>query len=131
VSVPVPVTGYTSIKERLEPTFNLADAIQSQREQLFLKQLPVPLKPLLNFQEAVRNEPQRGILFSLNDYLELIDYTGRIVRPGKRGSIPDRQPTILQRLGLTTDEWLAEATEFEARYQDNRRAHLDRRRSAA
>ncbi|GGY61204.1 hypothetical protein [Marinobacter zhanjiangensis] len=89
------------------------------------------LKPLLNFEEAVRNEPQRGILFSLNDYLELVDYTGRIAKPDKRGCIPEHKPLILKRLGLTPDEWLTEATEFEVRYQDNRRAHLDRRRSAA
>lgn len=122
---------HTSIKERLAPTFNLSEAIQTQTEQLFLRQFPVALKPLINFEEAVRNEPQRGILFSLNDYLELVDYTGRMVKPGKRGSIPDHLPPILSRLELTTDEWLAEATEFEARYQDNRRAHLDRQRSAA
>ena len=46
--------------------------------------------------------PSGGILCSLNDYLELI-----------------------------TDEWLAEATKFEARYQHNCRAHLDRRRAVA
>ena len=122
---------HTSIKERLAPTFDLSEAIHRQVEQLFLKQFPVPLKPLLNFEEAVRNEPQRGILFSLNDYLELVDYTGRIIKPGKRGSIPEHLPPILGRLELTPDDWLVEATEFEARYQDNRRAHLDRRRSAA
>ena len=122
---------HTSIKERLAPTFNLSEAIQTQIEQRFLRQFPVPLKPLLNFEEVVRNEPQRGILFSLNDYLELVDYTGRIVKPGKRGSIPEHLPPILSRLELSVDDWLAEAMEFEARYQENRRAHLDRRRSAA
>ena len=122
---------YTSIRERLSPQFSLEEAIQAQSEQLFLKQFPLPLKPLLDFEGAVRNETQRGILFSLSDYLELVDYTGRIINPNKRGHIPQHQPTILKRLGLSTDEWLAEATEFEARYQDNRRAHLDRRRSAA
>ncbi|WP_328186057.1 hypothetical protein [Marinobacter sp. OP 3.4] len=122
---------HTSIQERIAPRFNLSEAIQTQSEQLFLKQFPLPLKPLLNFEDAVRNEPQKGILFSLNDYLELVDYTGRIIRPNKRGHIPENQPPILTRLGLTTEEWLVEATEFEDRYQANRRDHLDRRRSAA
>ncbi|WP_227663044.1 hypothetical protein [Marinobacter daqiaonensis] len=117
---------YTSIKERLVPRFNLSDAIQAQSEQLFLKQFPLPLKPLLLFEGVVRNEPQLGILFSLSDYLELVDYTGRILNPNKRGHIPEDQPPILKRLGLSTDEWLVEATEFEARYRDNRWAHLDR-----
>ncbi|MFC4260058.1 transposase [Marinobacter lacisalsi] len=122
---------YTSIKERLAPRFDLAEAIQSQSEQLFLKQFPIPLKPLLTFEEAVRNEPQMGILFSLNDYLELVDFTGRIIHPNKRGHILEHQPPILKRLELSTEEWLAEATEFEDRYHNNRRAHLERRRSAA
>ncbi|GGY81498.1 transposase [Marinobacter zhanjiangensis] len=122
---------YTSIKERLSPRFDLAEAIQSQSEQLFLKQFPLPLKPLLNFEGAIRNESQMGILFSLSDYLELVDFTGRIIHPNKRGHIPEHQPPILKRLELSTEEWLAEATEFEDRYHDNRRAHLDRRRSAA
>ena len=122
---------YTSIRERITPGFNLAEAIQTQAEQLFLKQFPLPLKPLLNFEGAVRNEPQRGILFSLSDYLELVDYTGRLIHPDKRGHIPAQQPPILKRLGLTTEEWLVEATEFEDRYQANRRDHLDRRRTAA
>ncbi|MFC4259071.1 transposase [Marinobacter lacisalsi] len=122
---------YTSIQERIAPRFNLAEAVQSQSEQFFLKQFPLPLKPLLNFEGAARHEPQRGILFSLNDYLELVDYTGRIINSDKRGQIQENQPPILKRLELSTEEWLAEATEFEDRYHDNRRAHLDRRRSAA
>ncbi|MFL1485103.1 hypothetical protein [Marinobacter sp. LN3S78] len=95
-----------------------------------MKQFRLPVKPLLNFEGAIRNQPQWGILFSLNDYLELVDYTGRIINPNKRGHIPEHQPPILKRLGLSTEEWLAEATEFEDRFHDNRLAHLDRRRSA-
>lgn len=122
---------HTSIQERVAPKFNLAEAVQSQSEQLFLKQFPLPLKPLLNFEAATRNEPQLGILFSLSDYLELVDYTGRIINLDKRGHIPEHQPPILQRLELSIEDWVAEATEFEDRYHDNRRAHLDRRRSVA
>ncbi|MFC4259849.1 transposase [Marinobacter lacisalsi] len=121
---------HTSIQERIAPRFNLSEAIQSQSEQLFLRQFPLPLRPLLDFEGAVTNEPQRGILFSLCDYLELVDFTGRIIPPSKRGYIPEHQPPILKRLELSTEEWLAEASEFEERYPGNRRAHLDRRRSA-
>ncbi|WP_328186054.1 hypothetical protein [Marinobacter sp. OP 3.4] len=92
---------HTSIQERIAPRFNLSEAIQTQSEQLFLKQFPLRLKPLLNFEGAVRNETQRGILFGLTDYLELVDFTGRIINPNKRGYIPENQPPILTRLGLT------------------------------
>lgn len=122
---------YTSIKERITPRFSLTEAIQAQTEQAFLKQFPLPLKPLVAFDGTARNELQHGILFSLQDYLELVDATGRMLNPNKRGHIPDILPPILKRLELDFDEWLTEATEFEGRYQDNRRAHLDRRRPAA
>jgi hypothetical protein len=122
---------HTSIRERLTHPFNLTQAIQAQTEQQFLNDFPVPLKPLLQFEESIRNEPQHGILFTLEDYLALVDYTGRLIHPTKRGSIAEHTPPILQRLGLSPDEWLTEATEFEARYRDNQRAHLKRRRSAA
>lgn len=122
---------YTSIKERITPGFNLAEAIQAQTEQQFLRQFPLPLKPLVAFEGTARNGPQHGILFTLQDYLELVDVTGRILNPDKRGRIPETLPPVLKRLELDLDEWLTEASEFEARYQDNRRAHLDRRRPAA
>lgn len=38
-----------------------------------------------------------GILFSAVDYLELIDYTGRIVKEGKRGTANQLTPPILKK----------------------------------
>ncbi|MFC4258563.1 hypothetical protein ACFOZ5_05870 [Marinobacter lacisalsi] len=66
---------HTSIKERLAPQFDLSQAIQNQLDSGYLRQFPVSLKPLLNFKGNERNDMQRGILFSLRDYLELVDYT--------------------------------------------------------
>jgi REP element-mobilizing transposase RayT len=122
---------HTSIKERIAPIFDLAAAIQSQVEQQFLYQFPVALKPLARFEGGERADNGRGILFSLKDYLELVDQTGRVLRPGKRGAIAEAQLPILERLGLDFDDWLSEATEFESRYQANQRAHHRRRRTAA
>ena len=96
---------HTSIKERLAPQINLAHAIQNQLDSGHLRQFPVSLKPLLNFEGSERDGVQRGILFSLRDYLELVDYTGRLIHPAKRGTIPAHTPPILARLGLTPDEW--------------------------
>lgn len=122
---------HTSIKERLTRQFKLSEAIQTQIESGYLRQFPIALKPLLNFEGNERSEYQRGILFSLQDYLELVDYTGRLIHPTKRGSIPATTPPILTRLGLPPDEWLQEACEFEARYAQNLRAEQGRRRRAA
>ena len=43
---------------------------------------------------------------TLDEYLELLDWTGRQLDPGKRGVIPDSTPPILERLGIKTDGWL-------------------------
>jgi hypothetical protein len=41
----------------------------------------------------------------LDAYLELLDWSGRLVRTGKRGSIPSHQAPILTRLGIKADCW--------------------------
>jgi len=47
-----------------------------------------------------------GIAFALKDYLELADWTGRIVRDDKRGSIAANTPAILKKLQLDKDTWM-------------------------
>jgi len=41
-----------------------------------------------------------GIPFTLSDYLELVDWSGRIIREDKKGHIPEHLPDILQRLDI-------------------------------
>lgn len=116
-------SNYTSIKERIEPQFNLAEAIQSQTEQQTLNEFTLPLKPLLGFEGVIRNGDQRGILFSFEDYLELVDSTGRISRDDKRGAIDERALPILERLSLDPDRWCERAIAFEATYADYRKEY--------
>ena len=79
---------HTSIKERLKPSFNLEKAIAEQVEQGSLRSFDnMTLKPLAHFEGNLKNTEQNGVLFSLKDYLELVDFTGRIIRPRKRGAI--------------------------------------------
>lgn len=110
------VSDYTSIKERIAPRFDLAGAVREQVGLQALLQFDLPVKPLTQFEGSVTKEEQAGILFSLEDYLELVDYTGRCIRSDKRGSIPDHLPPILHRLTLDHDTWLANATRFEKDY---------------
>ncbi|MGY0216268.1 transposase [Endozoicomonadaceae bacterium StTr2] len=44
--------------------------------------------------------------YTLYDYLELTDWSGRAVRVDKKGSISTELPPILVRLGINPDEWL-------------------------
>jgi REP element-mobilizing transposase RayT len=118
---------YTSVRERIQPRFNLADAIKNQTEQKTLNNFTAPLKPLLGFEERIHQGFQRGVLFCLKDYLTLVDETGRITRKGKRGAIAPNLSPILARLNLDPDRWCERATAFEATYGDYRK---ERRRAA-
>ena len=51
------------------------------------------------------------------DYLELVDWTGRIIREDKSGHILDSEPTIATRLSLQNDQWLTRAIHFEENYR--------------
>ena len=42
----------------------------------------------------------------LDDYLTLVDETGRLLRSDKRGAIPARLAPILERLDIDVDRWL-------------------------
>ncbi|MRI33517.1 transposase [Endozoicomonas sp. OPT23] len=83
---------YTSIKERIEK--NAQPALGKDK-----------LTALKAFQ-AQGGNPDTTIPFQLNDYLELVDWTGRAVRQDKRGYIPEDVPSVLQRLNIDSEEWL-------------------------
>ena len=82
---------YTSVKER-----------GAQARENTVKKQPDQLKPL----RSQGQNPDTAIPFTLGSYLELVDWTGRIVRQDKRGSIPAGIPLILERLRIDPDEWL-------------------------
>ena len=54
-----------------------------------------------------------GIPFSLQDYLTLVDETGRILRDDKRGAINPTTTSILTRLHINNESWLKLTTNFE------------------
>jgi REP element-mobilizing transposase RayT len=60
----------------------------------------VPLRSFLSQGAETTTIPYR-----LDDYLELVDWTGRAIRSDKDGSIDDRLPPITQRLNIDADAW--------------------------
>jgi REP element-mobilizing transposase RayT len=118
---------HTSIKERINPCFHQEKAVNAQIEQEALLQFNVTLKPLLKFDGAIKQEEQCGILFCFEDYLALVDFTGRAIHPKKRGHIAHHLPNILQRLNLDVNAWLEQATQFEKQYE---KRHSRRRQKA-
>ena len=57
-----------------------------------------------------------GLPFVLADYLELVDWTGRIMRSDKRGAMDPALPPILGRLGLERENWNILTTDFESQF---------------
>jgi hypothetical protein len=49
---------------------------------------------------------KRAAPFAFEEYLELVDWTGRAVRAGKRGHIPSQHAKILDRLGIDAERFI-------------------------
>jgi hypothetical protein len=107
-------SSHTSIRERIKPEFDLQQAIDDQIECGDILDFKAPLKPLLPFENRVTHEPQTGILLNFEEYLALVDWTGRIIRSDKRGHIGSVLPSILARFQITTDQWRINTTQFES-----------------
>ena len=77
-----------------------------------------PVTPrLLPFIEAEHQHALDHLPFNLNDYLELIDTTGRLVVTGKRGFIRGQQPRLLDPLNVEPRHWLDMVTQLQAHYE--------------
>jgi len=64
-----------------------------------------------------RKQIPQGIAFTLKDYIELVDWTGRIIRSDKRGAIPEHLPPIHNRLNQDAENWLYVKQNFESRFK--------------
>ena len=54
--------------------------------------------------------------YTLIDYFELVDSTGRIIREDKRGAISSSAANILCELGLDENTWIERVSHFEAKF---------------
>jgi hypothetical protein len=106
-------SSHTSIRERLQPEFNSQQAIDDQTQCGDLLDFKTTLKPMLHFENRMINETQTGIPFNFEEYLALVDWTGRIIRSDKRGHIDNPVPPILNRLHITPEQWRINSTQFE------------------
>jgi len=86
---------HTSIQQRIKKAIN---AQQPGRRD----QQPEALFP---FSGYPRKDMPQGLPFQLNDYLELVDWSGRILRDDKKGAAPDHLPGILQRLDMDAKQF--------------------------
>jgi REP element-mobilizing transposase RayT len=70
---------------------------------------PTELLPFIDNEKL--NQP-KGINFSLKDYLELVDETGKIIRDDKRGVVSAHATKILTRLNISAANWIKITSEF-------------------
>ena len=96
---------HTSIQERVVVASSLGEGSDLQP------------KHLLPFVGNPRRDMPKGLPFRLSDYLELVDWTGRVLRDDKRGAIPSHLPPILERLQIDPRYWLHMVRHFEGRFK--------------
>ncbi len=103
------VSEFTSIKQRIDYINDKAvDNYTDSGEQ------PAFLMPFID--SEYHNQPS-GLNFNLDDYLQLVDITGRSIRQNKRGHIESTLPNILNRLNINPDRWAILATQFEQQFK--------------
>lgn len=100
---------FTSIQERLRM---LAKQLK-QKKSVNKAQQP---KHLMPFKTTSQNHRMPMIDFRLKDYLDLVDSTGRVIREGKRGAIPQKILPILTRLHLNPKEWVIMVEQLQNRF---------------
>ncbi|NNF16408.1 MAG: hypothetical protein HKN70_06650 [Gammaproteobacteria bacterium] len=110
-------SAHTSLKERITQSFNVKKAVEDQMAAGHLLGFNMALKPLLPFFNGDIQQGPPSIPMRFADYLELVDWTGRVARQDKCGRIPSQCAPILTRINLSSELWLENATKFEARYR--------------
>ena len=99
---------FTSIQQRITAYSN---RMNKGKEKIKNKSKPIKLAGFTNGSNI-----RKGIPYSLKDYFELADWTGRAVRDDKRGYIPDKEPKIISKLGIDVDIWLDTVKEYGESY---------------
>ncbi len=90
---------FTSIKQRI------SDHAQSDSQNIevstTVNKTRVPLKDFLTQGGHLKEQ----IPYHYQEYLELVDWSGRAIRNDKRGSIDNHLPPILRRLNIDSHHW--------------------------
>ena len=104
---------HTSIKRRAAHWKEASENPESHvsRDQSFQRDTLHP------FAGSLRETMPKGIIFSLMDYLQLVDWTGRCIREDKVGSIDGKAEPILRRLSISSVHWVYLCTHFERRFK--------------
>jgi hypothetical protein len=76
----------------------------------------LPQAPLMPFDGSSHTDIHLALPFTREDYFDLVDSTGRIIREDKRGAISAKSEKLLARLGIKSTKWIDQVQNFGRRY---------------
>lgn len=119
---------FTSIQQRLfdyvkykakknSTEKQVVDRVQQQRQlKMDLGLANLPEQVLMPFSGSSKVAIHTALPFTREDYFDLVERTGRIIRDDKRGAIGSDVPPLLQRLGIDAGQWLKQVQYFNRYY---------------
>ena len=110
---------FTSIKERISPSLNLANSVGKALNECLSINCPIP-KPLMQFKTKGSAAGPDELPIEWPDYLCLVDLTGRSINPMKRGSIDTKLAPILSRIDVSEADWIDSSNNFETHFTRRR-----------
>lgn len=93
------------VRAGMHPTPEASDFTAIQARIRAVQTKSTPQVPLKHFHMPGCDDSQTTLPFSLRDYLELVDWTGRCLRQDKRGAIPEALPGLLTRINIQPEHW--------------------------
>lgn len=95
--------------------------VPARRADDWLSPIPasglLPLGAVGDLRPSPHRASQQGFLpLDLDEYLELLDWTGRQIRSDKRGAIPAGLQPILERLQINVEGWVQTVTHLGRRF---------------
>jgi REP element-mobilizing transposase RayT len=119
---------FTSVKERIEDRASAAEVSTPDAQDLRIEHgekagwlAPIALAPSrkkAREKSTTRRASNKGCLsMTLDQYLRLLDWTGRQIRKDKAGTIPAECAPILERLECSAETWLDFVKNFRKRFR--------------
>ena len=120
---------FTSVQARIADRQSAAEVSTADAKDIRTEQgeragwlSPLPLDPprqRVRERPATRRASHKGCLpMTLDAYLKLLDWTGRQIRKGKAGHIPDDCAPVLERLQCSAETWLDYVQNFRLRFRN-------------
>ena len=96
---------YTSFKKRLD-ALHLPGSVSADW-----------LYPFRKDSTHAQKQQKDCLPFTMKEYMELLDETGRVARPDKPGKIAKHLPPILERLQFSQEQWLEVITHYDNHFK--------------